>query len=78
MRAYKELNASYSLTRQLTDDPELIATLDEIERVDRESLSPVERKILAAIEREESAEAEALYLRSICKPAQTSSSYLTG
>jgi len=41
---------SYSLTRQLTDDPELIATLDEIERVDRESLSPVERKILAAIE----------------------------
>jgi signal transduction histidine kinase len=59
--AYEELNTSYALTRQLTTDPQLLLTLDKIEEIDRDRLSLLERRILEAIEGEESAEAEALY-----------------
>jgi signal transduction histidine kinase len=60
-KAYEELNISYEQTRQLTTDAQLLATLDGIEQIDREKLSLLERRILEAIEAQESAEAERLY-----------------
>lgn len=60
-RAYEELNSAYITTRQLATDPQVVATLDEIERVDQRRLGLLERRILDAIERQESAEAEHLY-----------------
>jgi signal transduction histidine kinase len=60
-KAYEELNASYEQTRQLTTDAQLLATLDGIEEIDRDKLSLLERRILQAIEAQESAEAERLY-----------------
>jgi signal transduction histidine kinase len=60
-KAYEELNASYEQTRQLTTDAELLATLNGIEEIDRDKLSLLERRILEAIEAQESAEAERLY-----------------
>jgi signal transduction histidine kinase len=59
--AYAGLEESYALTRQLTTDAQLLATLDGIEEIDREKLSLMERRIFEAIEAQESAEAERLY-----------------
>jgi signal transduction histidine kinase len=59
--AYEELNTSYGQTRQLATDARLIETLDEIEAIDREQLTLLERRILQAIEQQESATAEQLY-----------------
>lgn len=60
-QAYDELNQSYALTRQLATDTQLLATLNSIESIDRDRLSPLEQRILGAIENQESAEAERLY-----------------
>lgn len=60
-KAYEELNASYEQTRQLTTDAQLLETLNGIEEIDRDKLSLLERRILEAIEAQESAEAERLY-----------------
>lgn len=60
-QAYEELNSAYVTTRQLATDPEVVAALNEIERVDQYRLALLERRILDAIERQESAEAEHLY-----------------
>lgn len=60
-KAYAGLDSSYALTRQLTTDSQLLATLNGIEEIDREKLSLLERRILEAIEAQESAEAERLY-----------------
>src|SRR5262249_5091413 len=59
--AYEELNASYATTRQLASDPTLLDTLDQIEAIDQERLTLLERGILQAIEGQESATAERLY-----------------
>jgi signal transduction histidine kinase len=60
-KAYDELQASYSMTRQLVTDSQLLATLDGIEEIDRDRLNLLEKRILGAIEAQESAEAERLY-----------------
>jgi signal transduction histidine kinase len=59
--AYEELQDSYSHTRRLARDPRLIQTLNEIEAIDQERLSLLEKRILQAIEQQESATAEQLY-----------------
>jgi signal transduction histidine kinase len=59
--AYADLDTAYALTRQLTTDSQLLATLNGIEEIDRDTLSLLERRILGAIEAQESAEAERLY-----------------
>ncbi len=60
-KAYADLDTAYALTRQLTTDSQLLATLSGIEEIDRDKLSLLERRILGAIEAQESAEAERLY-----------------
>jgi signal transduction histidine kinase len=60
-KAYADLDTAYALTRQLTTDAQLLATLQGIEEIDRDTLSLLERRILGAIEAQESAEAERLY-----------------
>ncbi len=60
-QAYDELNNSYGAAHNLASDPQIIRTLDEIGRIDGEQLRPLEDRILGAIERQESAEAETLY-----------------
>src|SRR5262245_33015253 len=52
--AYEELNNSYATTRQLATDPRLIETLDQIETIDQEQLALLEKRILQAIEQQES------------------------
>lgn len=59
--AYEDLHNSYVTTRQLARDPQLISALDQIEQVDEQQLSILERRILESIEKQESAEAESLY-----------------
>ncbi|HEV8487180.1 MAG TPA: ATP-binding protein [Blastocatellia bacterium] len=59
--AYEELQNSYSHTRRLASDPRLIETLNAIEAIDQERLSLLEKRILQAIEQQESATAEQLY-----------------
>ncbi|HEU4389031.1 MAG TPA: ATP-binding protein [Blastocatellia bacterium] len=60
-QAFDDLGSAYATTRQLAKDPQLISTLDEIERIDQQQLGKLERQILDSIERQESAEAERLY-----------------
>jgi signal transduction histidine kinase len=60
-QALQDLTAAYATTRQLAKDPQLIQTLDEIERIDEQQLGRLENQILDSIERQESAEAERLY-----------------
>ena len=59
--AYEELQDSYNNTRRLARDPRLIETLNSIEKIDQERLSLLEKRILQAIEQQESATAEQLY-----------------
>jgi len=59
--AYEELQESYTQTRRLAVDPRLIETLNAIEEVDQQRLSLLEKRILQAIEQQESATAEQLY-----------------
>lgn len=59
--AYDDLNNSYTAARTLATDEQLVRMLDSIERIDSEQLRPMEQRILGAIERQESAEAERLY-----------------
>jgi signal transduction histidine kinase len=59
--ASAQLETSYSLTRQLASDQQVLNTLERIEEIDRDRLSLLEQKILTAIEAQESAQAETLY-----------------
>ena len=59
--AYEELQNSYTQTRRLAADPRLIQTLNAIEEIDQDRLSLLEKRILEAIEQQESATAEQLY-----------------
>jgi signal transduction histidine kinase len=59
--AYEELQDSYTHTRRLARDPRLIDTLNAIEEIDKKRLSLLEKRILEAIEQQESATAEQLY-----------------
>jgi len=59
--AYDDLETAYDATRRLGPDPLVLAALDQIEATDQAKLKPLEQQILAAIERQESAEAERLY-----------------
>ncbi len=59
--AYEDLNDSYAAARALATNWQLVQTLDSIEKIDSEQLRTMEQRILDAIERQESAEAERLY-----------------
>ncbi len=59
--AYDDLNDSYAAARQLATEGQLARMLDSIESIDSDQLRPMEQRILGAIERQESAEAERLY-----------------
>ncbi len=56
-----DLDKAFETTRSLAGDAQLLAMLDKIEEVDIGKLDPLERRILDAIGRQESAEAERVY-----------------
>ena len=59
--ARAELDRAFATTRSLATDPQLLATLEQIENVDAQQLGRLEQSILGAIDRQESAEAERVY-----------------
>lgn len=59
--AYSDINSDYALAEKLITDSQMTETLNQIQEIDQRQLLPMENRILDAIKREESAEAETLY-----------------
>jgi signal transduction histidine kinase len=74
--AYERINAAFSLTRQLTSNPQLIEILDQIGSIDESKLKVLERQILDATEQNKAAEAEQLYFGEYLQASNTQQQWL--